>query len=72
MSIKTKYYFIPLRLKRLNRWIRANTGKDSREPSYTAGGNINGATILEKNLEIFSEISMYYRETFAQVNRVYV
>lgn len=63
MSIKTKYYFIPIRLKRLNRWIRANTGKDLRtwEPSYTAGGSINGATILENNLAIFSEIKYVYR-----------
>ena len=57
MQIKTtmRYHLIPVRMAINNKLTNAGEGVEKREPSYTAGGNVNWYNHYRKQYEGTSE-----------------
>ena len=57
MQIKTtvRYHLTPIRTVIINKFTNINAGEsmEKREPSYTVGGNVNCAVIMENSMEVF-------------------
>ena len=49
-----RYYLIPVRMAITKKSTNANAGNrvEKREPSYTVGGNVNGAMTMENEMEV--------------------
>jgi len=56
MQIKTtvRYHLTPIRTAIIKKFTNINAGEsmEKREPSYTVGGNVNCAAIMEKGMEV--------------------
>ena len=56
MQIKTtmRYHLIPVRIAIIKKFTNINAGEsmEKREPSYTVGGNLNCAAIMEDSIEV--------------------